>query len=328
MVLTFSDSRPSGGPRPIDPTRDFPQLTKLLRKVFADELEADDQHPFLSAGIADSPSFLWRLDPFLNRLVPGFVWEEDGRIVGNVTLLPTRSPRRFLVANVATEPDFRRQGIARALMEAAAKEARRHGAGEIRLQVERDNAAALALYSSLGYAALGALTTWRLLDLRPYAAAGAFAAGGNDAEIIRLPQSRWREAYELDIAALGKDLSWPEPLTVNAYRQGWPRRLGDFLNGRSFEAWTAKDGSGALAGLACIYGEWGRSFQLRVRVRPDRRGRLEAALVEKLIHRLGHLPRRRVFLAHDAGDAAMNEVLPAARFRADRTLAQMRLLFD
>lgn len=55
------------------------------------------------------------------------------------------------VLNVATAAEARRRGIGRALMEAAEEDGRRRGARLATLEVRRSNAAAIALYRSLGY---------------------------------------------------------------------------------------------------------------------------------------------------------------------------------
>jgi GNAT superfamily N-acetyltransferase len=54
------------------------------------------------------------------------------------------------VSRLAVRPDFRRRGLASALMHALAAWGREHGAGQWVLQVALDNAGALALYSGLG----------------------------------------------------------------------------------------------------------------------------------------------------------------------------------
>jgi L-amino acid N-acyltransferase len=73
----------------------------------------------------------------------GFVWEQDGRIIGNASLVPFRhkGKRIFLIANVATHPDHRRKGIARFLTEQVMRQARQRGAEELWLHVRADNPA-------------------------------------------------------------------------------------------------------------------------------------------------------------------------------------------
>ena len=300
-------------------------MAQLLKTVFSDELDSAGQQAFRGAAVSSKPPIFWRLDPVFSRFTPGFVWEEDGRIVGNVTLLPTSSSHRFIIANVAIYPDYRRRGIARALMEVAQKEAQKRGASEIRLQVARNNAAARSLYDSLSYSTLGTLTTWNLLGSRSRRPHFESIPISDGIEVNQLPRSRWRDAYQLDRMTRQADLYWPGPLASDDYRTGLKRRISDFLSGRHFEIWMNADGADNLQGIATINGEWGRAYQLRVRVLPEKHGSLESALVHKLLLRLQYLPRRSVTMFHDADDGVMNELLPALSFRPDRILTQMRL---
>lgn len=209
-------------------------------------------------------------------------------------------------------------------MELVQQKVRERGGAEIRLQVKRGNEAAEALYASLGYAIVGTVTTWR------YAAAGSLAVPAiegvqPDTAAKELPRARWLEAYELDVAAMPKDLYWPDPLQRDAYRRTLRRRLTDFLSGKQFESWVIEDDSGRFIALGAIAGEWGRPHHLRVRVHPDYQGELEATLLRKLMRRLRLLPRRSVYLAHNADDQVMNQLLPRAKFRPQDTLTHMCL---
>ena len=59
------------------------------------------------------------------------------------------------ILNVATALAARRRGIGRALMDAAEDEGRRRGARLSTLEVRRSNAAAIALYLTMGYRQVG-----------------------------------------------------------------------------------------------------------------------------------------------------------------------------
>jgi len=56
-----------------------------------------------------------------------------------------------VLSAMRTLPELRRRGVARALVAASARWARERGADTAYLQVERDNAAALALYAAFGF---------------------------------------------------------------------------------------------------------------------------------------------------------------------------------
>lgn len=55
------------------------------------------------------------------------------------------------ITNIATHPDFRRQGYGKAVVEALIKYAKNNRLDSISLEVRESNAAAIALYSNLGF---------------------------------------------------------------------------------------------------------------------------------------------------------------------------------
>lgn len=57
------------------------------------------------------------------------------------------------IHDLVVAPHARRQGVAKALFGAIEAQARSRGAGRVTLEVRKDNAAAQALYASLGYGA-------------------------------------------------------------------------------------------------------------------------------------------------------------------------------
>jgi ribosomal-protein-alanine N-acetyltransferase len=59
------------------------------------------------------------------------------------------------ILSLGVVPIFRRKGIARRLLAAAAIEAKRRGAGRLYLEVASDNGPALALYRQAGFAKVG-----------------------------------------------------------------------------------------------------------------------------------------------------------------------------
>lgn len=66
-------------------------------------------------------------------------------------LAVTRSQQYVYLANLATRPDYRRQGVASQLLEACEVFTRRWGFRDIYLHVLEDNVGAQSLYKKLGY---------------------------------------------------------------------------------------------------------------------------------------------------------------------------------
>ena len=57
--------------------------------------------------------------------------------------------------NIAVHPDFRRQGVARALILALTEELKKRGSHCLTLEVRASNAPAIALYEKLGFSQAG-----------------------------------------------------------------------------------------------------------------------------------------------------------------------------
>lgn len=323
MIVTApSHDQSKNGPRPINLNTDIPGILRLLEQVFGASMDADGRQMFAGAS-AQSPAILWRLSPAAAKLSLGFVWEEDGRIVGNVTVLPSETPGRFLVVNVAVHPDFRRRGIAQLLMRQVEKLVQQRQGNQILLQVVKQNSAAIALYNSLNYTTVGSMTHWtasvsrlRRLDLN---------LQGAGPSIRELRRQEWQAAFALDNQALHADLNWPEMLKPDAYKSGLLVRLMNFLNGRQIETWVISGAQNRLVGLGSITTEWGQPHQAVLRVHPSWTGRLERPLLAKLIRRLQYLPRRNVAIDHPDDDELVNALLHEANFQPRRTLTHMRL---
>jgi ribosomal protein S18 acetylase RimI-like enzyme len=321
MVITVPANRQARhGPRPINLNRDIPQVLDLLKVAFGEALDAEGQRALQGYATPGAPpAFFWRFNPAASRLSQGYVWEENGRLVGNVTLLKTGINGRFLIVNVAVHPDYRRRGIARNLMNVVGDHVRQHGGRQILLQVDHDNTSAIDLYHSLQYQTLGDMTSW-------LGTAGRIHKLENqdDQPVRDLRGREWQEAYALDCRALAPDLNWPEPIPANIYQQGIWRSLNNFLNGRSSETWVTTQ-EGQLTGLASIWSEWARAHHLTLRVLPEWAGWVERPLLAKTIRRLAYLSNRNVRVDHPSNDLVTGELLRQANFKAKRTLTHMRL---
>ncbi len=300
--------------------RDVPQIVELLRLAFYDGQGAGRP----SSTAFDLPS-LWMLkvDPMTNRLGNGLVWEENGRIVGNITILRYPKSKRFLVVNVAVHPEWRRRGIARRLMGAAIEAARREGQTAVLLQVDKKNESAQQLYQHMNFDIVGQMTSWRgdgvgLRRLPP-----SLQDEPSDT-VRRLRPREWKEAFALDRAHLPIEMDWPEPTPHDLYKTGMWQWLFYMLNGRSFEAWRMVTKTGELVGVSGIWGEWGQPFRVRMRVHPLWQGKVERPLFLKTVARLSELTSRRVYWDHP-DDPTMNALLQAAKFRPRRTLTHMKL---
>ena len=84
-----------------------------------------------------------------NRLDSYLVYEELGTVLGYCVLRTLADEGE--IQRIAVDPAFRRQGIARKLMESMAAVARMKGAREVALEVRESNVSARKLHESYGF---------------------------------------------------------------------------------------------------------------------------------------------------------------------------------
>lgn len=162
---TLSTSRPKQL-RPFDAFRDLIAVADLIESGFANTLDPDGRRylsHMRSAARRKGVNRWTSLAARTNALpLAGFVWEENGKVVGNLSMVPftLRGRRIYLIANVAVYPEYRRLGIARALTAAALEKSRQRRVKSTWLQVRNDNQAAINLYCKMGFKAQASRTTW------------------------------------------------------------------------------------------------------------------------------------------------------------------------
>ncbi|MSP11548.1 MAG: GNAT family N-acetyltransferase [Chloroflexi bacterium] len=318
--------------------RDLNAIVDLLEVAFEEDLGPTDraileemrQLHFFAPFI----SLFGRVLPSLADLFAGFVWEEEHRILGNVTVtrMGTGADMRggntgiWLVTNVATDPAYRRRGIARSLMETAIAYARKRSGRAVALQVRQDNAAALALYRDMGFAFLDAscemewpiprdVTPQQLHTegymIRPWSEADA----GQVQTLIQIVQSS--EARRMGFTLEGA----VRPGLISRMAEG----ISDLLLGRHRYRWCVSDGQAiwAVAELRASFG-WSR-HRLLLMIHPGVRGQVEGPLITTILSSLGRYPSRRVFTEVDADLIEARQVLKAYGFRELRCLDRLIL---
>ncbi len=105
------------GVRPFDIGRDLRPVAELIADAFNNELDTRGKAALREMRIMSHVSGLLKL---LNRgtgelddVFGGFVWVDQGRVAGNVTVQRAdKYGSRWQIANVAVAPQHRRRGIA------------------------------------------------------------------------------------------------------------------------------------------------------------------------------------------------------------------------
>ncbi len=135
------------------PSRTLPQVSPTFkihsaRKQHLDPLVALENACFDSDRLSRR-NFQWMLSRANAALL--VAESPEGRLLAYILVLFHRGTSLARIYSVAVDPSARGLGLGRALMLAAEAEAKRHDCLYMRLEVRKDNAAAIRLYQSLGY---------------------------------------------------------------------------------------------------------------------------------------------------------------------------------
>ncbi len=311
------------GLQPLDITRHLAGVAELIGLCFSPEVEEGWHHAihelrFLSRLGPLVHVLIW-LDPKRRLLTQGFVWVDAGRVIGNVSTQPSDARSDvWIIANVAVHPDFRRQGIAWQLLRAALDHIRACGGRQAILQVDDDNAGAIALYRRLGFEHTATHRAWQ----RPgRSVIPAYEPSRFD---IRLRGKReWVDELHLAELVRPEGLLWNRPLSAAEFRPALLRRLEAFLNGEVEEHWLAVTAQDQIVGVLVIVTGLAEGDRLTLLVHPAFRGQVERALLIRGLRRLGPRPWP-IRIEHPAGDTYVNDLLRDFSFTVTRTLRWMR----
>jgi ribosomal protein S18 acetylase RimI-like enzyme len=328
-ITVQAQGSPSGPLRPLNILRDLPQVADLIELCFSSNMDDEGQSYLQQMRHAsrDHDFLRWAGQVVDSASLPlsGFVWEENGKIVGNASLVPQsfKGKKIALIANVATHPDYRRRGIGRSLTEKTMAHAREKGAREIWLQVRDDNPTAIKIYADLGFVERARRTTYRFKSEAPISGglspAGTRSAQDNDGIGITRPNPHdWPLQHEWLKRAHPDELRWYARWDWDTLGPGiwnWLYRL--FIESDTRQWAAVKDGA-LLATLSWMTtARAANTLWLASRPGGDGSGVrsvLDAARRELTYH-------SRLTVEYPAGE--MVEAIQSAGFMAFRTLVWM-----
>jgi ribosomal protein S18 acetylase RimI-like enzyme len=244
----------TGGLRSLNILRDLSAVADLIELCFEATLDDEGQSYLQQMRRAsrdhDFLSWAGKLMDSASMPLSGFVWEENGKIVGNASLIYqfNRGRKIAMIANVATHPDYRRRGIGRALTERAMAGGRQRGAGEFWLHVRHDNPTAIKIYADLGFTERARRTTYHSTAWAgpqpPTSRLAAIGGEVSNATIVSRPESRyWPLQQEWLQRAHPAELNWYSRWDWKAFAPGWQNWLHRMLEGIDWRQWSAmRDG--------------------------------------------------------------------------------------
>ncbi|RIK25783.1 MAG: hypothetical protein DCC54_09230 [Anaerolineae bacterium] len=301
--------------RALNVLRDLPQVADLIELCFHKSMDADGESYLREMRRAASePSWFRSAESASSVPLNGFVWEENGKIVGNASLISYRHDRKriHMLANIAVHPDFRRRGIARAVTERAMEQARQRGADELWLNVRDDNPDALDLYADLGFVERGRRVAWLSTEEpRPLPPSDGFAV------LPRRPDF-WPRQRAWLARSYPDELAWYRAWDFKPLAPGLWNWLHLLFVDVNLRQWAATRNGSLEAVLAWISNGTRREplwLALGADSAPEAATRL-------LVHARSELRGRRFVLEHPAGPA--DESIRAAGFIPQRTLVWMR----
>ena len=298
VSMTMDTTHSQSGPRPLDLRRDLKQVAALIEEAFGPELDAAGWAALRELRMAA------RLGPFLGFLSPagsrpadmlgGFVWEENGRVVGNVTMQRlSQFQSRFLIANVAVQKAYRGRGIASELMRIALNHiAEREGQWAM-LQVRDNNDVARGMYQRLSFEDV--MEEHRLrAETLPVPPHPPLPPGG---DLRPLSDDDWHAVRYLINRAAPSIARWWHPTRSGSFRSGsssgWQRPLSRWLGIGHKVRWGlffGDDLMGVLDVDVLAYNE----HRLDILLHPELRAEWSAPLLARALRYLARQPDRPV----------------------------------
>jgi len=320
-------SSSSGHVRPLNVLRDLSRVADLIELCFASSMDNEGQSYVrqMRRASRDVSFMRWASNAVESASLPlsGFVWEQDGRIIGNTSLVPFRQAgkkRIYLIANVATHPDYRRRGIARALTEQAVQSARQRGADEIWLHVREDNPGAVQMYSDLGFKELARRTTWRASREGYFATDTTPRSPAPGLPIVTKRHPRfWPQQLEWLNRLHPDELGWYRSMNWNSLKPGFWNWFYRLFVEFDLQQWAVQK-NGELQGvLAWLPTQRSSPLWLACDLYTDPES--IKRLLHKALRDLGY--RQNLALEHPAG--LQDKALRGAGFSPSRTLIWMRV---
>ncbi len=324
-VIAQSLTSISGHIRPFDVTRDLNPVADLVELCFADTIDPDGERYLRQMrDAARNTTFLrWANAVADQSSLPmsGLVWEEDRRVVGNLSLIPffLHHKRCFLIANVAVHPDYRRRGIARALTSTAQEQAYHRGSSGTWLHVREENEPAVKLYLSLGFKERARRTTW-ITNRNTLAADSKDVTTGDLSEfqVVRRASNHWPLQCQWLMGLYPVELSWHLPINIQMLRPGLLGAMRRLISGVEVENWAVLHG-GRLLGTVTWQSFQGYSDYLWLSVPPVIQ---DTAIYSLLVYARTQLSDRRP-LSMDFPARLASYPIQSAGFKIHQTLIWM-----
>ncbi len=306
--------------RAIDLKRDLMKIADLVDLSFADHMDAEG-HDYLHHMRATARSALFLSYAGTcpeNSAYPfhGYVWEEHGEVIGNLTLIYLRRKDRrvYFIANVAVHPDHRGKGIARQLTERALRHVAEHQGSTVYLQVRDDNPTAMHIYQAAGFEEITRRTTWTFDGKSAHK-----KSTNGKAKVGKPSQEDWEQQKTWLSELYPPSISWNLSFNMSVLEPGvhsWLKRL---FTGNLVRHWAVHADSRLHGVLSWEKGPF-QTDSLWLATTPVWEDEVVSALIPTAFHSIGS--PKRVMMNYPAGRAI--DALHEAGMREQITLVWMK----
>lgn len=325
------------GIRPVNLRTDLAPLADLIELVFADSMDSNGRAALremrMLSKIGVGLNMLSRMNDTTLGINLGYVWIEDGKLVGNVSVYPARWPQNlgsaWIIANVGVHPDYQRRGIARRLMLASMEMIRERGGKHVVLQVDLHNYRAHELYEQLGFIDERAWALWR----RGSASRASGPLHPLYAQVGYRRPVEWRAEYALAQRTRPFEqggIGWLRPLHVSYFRPNPLKWFGDMLNLRRTERLVLRTpDTEKIRAVMWVESGFGSATRLTLMADPDCAYDENAPNTDTDVDVLINTAVRRfgtdtLTIEHPYNDETINTVLEQYRFVRQRSVIHMR----
>ena len=320
---------PQQGIRPFDVGRDLRAVSRLITEAFAEELDEQGEAALRELRILGYMSglvrILYRSTGEFRNVFNGFVWVENKRVVGNVTVQRAASGSgRWQIANVAVSPAWRGRGISRALMEHALDYIREMGGSWAVLQVRGENEIARGLYERLRFENMGGTSELyapgapRRVAFPVLSNLQAFSAA--DGNLL----------YDLATSRPSAEFQWWRAVRRDEFQVPLEKRIGELVNrlaGRQrIYRYAIRDYTSRFEGAIQVTARcWKGEHHIRLWLRPDAQEQYAQPLVLSALALLQESPRWPLRATVSTQDEIAVQTLLDHGFFVRSTLYTMRL---
>ena len=306
--------------RALEPWRDGRQLAALIEATFSQE-----EIGFVGSRMIELLRNYGQYEPMAFGLGSSFVWVEGGRLIGNASIQRNPAHRGvWIIGNVATDPAYRRRGVAQAVVEACVRYAMAHGARFVALLVDQENTVAQSLYGKFGFEPLGVTTYYLRTSLHEQPPVSAPLALD-----LFVRSARWsdrRAIWNLARMNIPDELTYAEPFDAGLYKLGvwWSTR--NFLLGEP-EQWQVLQRASSDVVLGAVRSHISREgphHHIELMLDDAVKNEFGEFLLDAALQRFAPLAAMPISAAQSWPHEAARAALMRAGFRPQRSLIHMR----